>query len=180
MEFIFFTGYSCCGKTTISKLLEEREGYHFINIHAILSKIAREKGYERSRFMYKDIGIEKEMLLVTEYLFEYLNNSNYFKIVIDDVFSKSFLFSLNEHFTKENKILIAIISNNEKRLKRMASRIGVDEEFAAKELQLYDTVKNEAKLEEVINESKYVIRNDDLSIEELYKKIVEIIKNEKF
>jgi geranylgeranyl diphosphate synthase type I len=178
MDFVFFTGFSCTGKTTISKLLEEREGYHFISTHIILSKIAREAGFKRSREMYKSIGINKEMLLVTEYIIQYLKENQFDKVVIDDIFDNNLLYSLYHTFQDNRKLLISFESNHEKRLERMAERLGENSGAAQSELNLYDTVKNEAGIADVMPQAMYSIQVDVIPIEEVYQEVLKIIESE--
>lgn len=180
MKLVLLTGYSCTGKTTISKLLSEREGFYFISIHAIISKIAIERGYLRGRKWFKNEGIQSISKILSEFLCSFVKQSNEDKIVIDDIYDLNLLNSINENFPNSKSMLIALKSMNSCRLNRMSERAEADITTAESELKLYDSFKFEAGIEAVIEKADFFIMNTELTIGEIYKKIINIINQYKF
>jgi geranylgeranyl pyrophosphate synthase/adenylate kinase family enzyme len=178
MDMVLFTGYSCSGKTTVSNLLAQREGYHLISIHPIISNLSKQHGYARGRELFRNKGVEKTSFWVAEYLAKYLSRNNFDKVVIDDIYDNCLLSSIFENFPCEKKVLIALETNYEKRLTRMSGRICSSDD-ASEELKLYDLFKNEANICSVIEKAHYKFTNDDIPLENLYDNIVAAIKQEK-
>ena len=175
MKLLLFTGHSCSGKTTVSKLIVDRENFHLISVHEYMKQIAEGLGYKKCREWFQTEGIENVTHTVSDFICEQLKHTKAEKVVIDDIFSVYMLNSIQKIDCK--KVMVAMITKNDQRLNRMSYRKKTDLTEAKKELKLYDDFKNEVGIDYVIAKADFSILNESDTIENIYAKIINIVNN---
>lgn len=169
---IVLAGFSCTGKSTISKRLVALYGFNLMEQYVVYNSIAVAKGYKRTRHWLAEIGNEffiKETTLETVRRINALEASK--GIVIDASYGPLMHAILRSSLINTRIIVITVITDQDVRTRRIAGRIGAFEEEAKVELAFRDGFLKEVNLEKVMEEADFEVANND-SIEEVLNQIV--------
>jgi len=157
---IVLAGFSCAGKTTISRLLADLCGYDLMDQRQIYSRIALARGYERTRDWLSSVGGEvfvKETTLETIRRIKALPASR--GVVIDASYGPAMHEQLRSGLANIRIIVVSIRAVESERAMRMAGRMNASEEAAGTELDFRDNFLKEVNLEAVLAEADIKVVN---------------------
>ncbi|MBI1864069.1 AAA family ATPase [Candidatus Woesebacteria bacterium] len=160
LPLIIFAGYSCSGKSTVSKRLIDRYGFDLMEQYVIYREIAMTKGFKRTRYWLADVGNEvfvSETTVETVRRIQALTNSK--GVIIDVSYGPRMHAILNSSLPNARIITIAISAESEERVKRMMGRMGASLEEAEVELTFRDKFLSEIGLQTIIEASEFRIKN---------------------
>lgn len=162
LPVIVLAGYSCAGKSTISKGLVDHYGFNLMEQYVIYHNIAMKKGYKRTRYWLADIGNEtfvKETTLETVRIINALDESK--GVIIDASYGPVMDTILRSGLINAKVITIHVNAvNQDVRVKRMMGRLGgASEEEARTELTFRDSFLKDVGLENVIAKADFEILN---------------------
>lgn len=168
-----FTGWSCTGKTTVSKVLEENFSYILLSVRNISHELAIENGYSRTREWLKNTDIKTYLKECREKIIEIIKKLPDNNIVIDDLFDWDLYLELNKKF--DTRLVLFTVSE-EDRLPRIKQRTGFDDKVSKKELQLLDSYKIDFGIEKVMKDASITINTTSKSAFDIATVIQEFIK----
>lgn len=173
LSVIVLAGFTCAGKSTISKRLVDLYGFDLMEQYVIYRSIAMTKGYKRTRHWLAEVGNEifiKETTLETVRCINSLADSH--GVVIDASYGPAMDVILRSSLMNARIIMISVRSDQNVRAKRMAGRMGTSDEEAQIELSFRDDFLIEVNLEEVMEKADFEIVNKG-NVEDIVYQIVD-------
>lgn len=168
---IVLAGFSCAGKSTISKRLVDLCSFDPMEQYVIYNAIAMAKGYKRTRHWLAEVGNEvfvKETTIETVRRINALADSK--GIVVDASYGPVMDTILRSSVINARIVVIAVSADQSVREKRMAGRMGGSDDEAKVELVFRDDFLREVNLEEVMRKADFEVVNKS-SIEEALNQI---------
>lgn len=167
---ITIAGYSCSGKSTVIKQLEEIYNCQILRFGMIHRECVKENGYNYAKDWIKEKGFEVyEMELLKKYIQELKASSSSDKLtIVDGIFSYK-CFSLMKECKNINLVNIVLSTDYDTRLERMMKREHLNVNEAKNHLATTDCIKERAGLSKIIGEPTCIIDGS---------KNIEEIKNE--
>lgn len=160
LPVIVLAGFSCAGKSTISKKLIDIYDFDPMEQYVIYSSIAYAKGYRRTRYWLADVG---NKVFVKEITLENVCRINALKesrgVIIDASYGPVSDNILRSSLINARIIVVAIKADKAMRTVRMAGRMGATKEEAQIELTFRDNFLSEVNLEEVMSKADFEIIN---------------------
>jgi dephospho-CoA kinase len=160
LPVIVLAGFSCAGKSTISKRLVDLYGFDLMEQYVIYSSIAYAKGYKRTRHWLAEVGNE---VFVKETTLENVRRINAIKeskgVVIDASYGPVMDEILRSSLINAQIIVVAVKADEAMRAVRMAGRMGATDEEAKVELTFRDSFLSEVNLEEVLEKADFEVVN---------------------
>lgn len=168
---IILAGFSCTGKSTISKRLVDLYGFNLMEQYVIYNSIAVAKGYRRTRHWLAEVGNE---VFVEETTLETVRRINALEeskgIVIDASYGPLMDTILRSSLINTRIIVVTVITDQGICERRMAGRIEASDEEAKAELAFRDVFLKEVNLGKIIEESDFEVINNG-NIEEVLNQI---------
>lgn len=162
LPVIVLAGFSCAGKSTISKRLASLCGFDLIDQHIVYKEIANAKGYERARYWLADVGSEVFIRATTLENVRRINDLKLSNGVIIDASCGPLMHNLmNSDLINARVINIAVTANEDLRIMRIVRRMACSDEEARTELFFRDSILSEWKLEKVMKEADFRVVNED-------------------
>ncbi|MFH1461289.1 MAG: AAA family ATPase [Patescibacteria group bacterium] len=174
---VVLAGFSCSGKSIISKKLSDLYGFDLMEQHIIYKNIAFSKGYKRARHWLRDVGKEifiKETTLETIRQIKSLTKSK--GVIIDAHYGPKMHSFLSSELPETKVITILLTSNKNIRVKRMTRRINKPVKEAIEELNFRDDFLKTAGLKKIKGKADFIVVNND-SLETALAGISQIISN---
>lgn len=170
---ICLTGFSCIGKTTISRLYETQEGYSLISTRLISHNLSLKNGYMRTREWLRQTSIDNYLLECRKEFMKQLSNNtqNY---IIDDLFD---IILWNDIKNKYKSVLISMSLPERIRIERMQKREQLNLINAKQELKFLDDWKKMFGIQEVIDSANINLDVSNLSSSEVVKSINQYISH---
>lgn len=168
---IVLAGFSCAGKSTISKKLVNLYGFDLMEQYVIYNTIAMAKGYKRTRHWLAEVGNEvfvKETTIETVRRINTLADSK--GIVVDASYGPVMDTILRSSVINAHIVVIAVSADQGIREKRMTGRMGGSDDEAKIELVFRDDFLKEVNLEDVMGKADFEVTNKT-SIEEVLNQI---------
>ncbi len=160
LPVIVLAGFSCAGKSTISKRLIDLYGFDLMEQYVIYSGIAYTKGYKRTRYWLAEVGDE---VFVKETTLENVRRINALKgskgVVIDASYGPVMDEILRSSLINARIIVVAVKADEILRAVRMAGRMGATDEEAQVELTFRDSFLSEVNLDEVLEKADFEVVN---------------------
>lgn len=174
-KIITIAGYSCSGKSTVIRQLEEVYNCEIIKFGMLHRKCTNENGYTYAKDWIKEKGFEPyEKELMRYYIQELRDVSAKNKItIIDGIFSYK-CFSFMKECQNISLTNIVLNTDYDIRLQRMMKREKLDYNEAEVHLLTADNIKKRAGLSKIIEEPTYVVNGNE-SIEKIKDKCIYII-----
>lgn len=148
LPVIVLAGFSCAGKSTLSKRLVDLYGFDLVEQYVVYSSIAHTRGYKRTRHWLADVGNE---VFVKETTLESVRRINSLEgsmgVVIDASYGPLMDDILRSGLVNVHLVVVAIKADERLRAVRMASRMGVPDKEALEELTFRDGFLSAVNLE---------------------------------
>lgn len=160
LPVIVLAGFSCAGKSTISKRLVDLYGFDLMEQYVIYSGIAYSKGYKRTRYWLAEVGNE---VFVKETTLENVRRINELEssrgVVLDASYGPVMDNILRSSLINAQLIVVSIRADEAMRAVRMAGRMGATDEEARVELTFRDSFLSEVNLENVLEKADFEVVN---------------------
>jgi len=159
MIVIFITGYACTGKSTLAKLICEKEQIGYISFHDEMSIHAKEKGFSKTRFLLKELGTKEFLATATTIIANKALENNTKHLIIDGLYNWEMFLKI-EKLTHFKPHVIGIESDRNIRVERMMTRMSDTLFNAERQIKLYDDFKDDFGIAEVMSKNDYRFANN--------------------
>lgn len=161
-KLITIAGYSCSGKSTVIKQLEEIYNCEIIKFGMVHRECTNRNGYAYAKDWIRDKGFEEYERELAKCYIEKLKaiSSNDKITIIDGIFSYKCFLIMKEC---ESIDLTNIVLNTDYdiRLQRMMQREGLEFNEAEAHLATADSIKRRAGLSRIIDEPSYIVNGNE-------------------
>lgn len=161
MAIILFTGSSATGKSTIARRIADLYQIPIINEREMLKKMARDRGFARTRHWLDAIGTDRFLDEALQQTIQELTLTQGTHVIIDGSYDRRLPETLRQKFDKEKLLIITVTAPESTREMRNMQRMGSTLEESMKELHLIDAFKEYAGTLDIEKEATFTIQNDD-------------------
>ena len=166
------TGFSCVGKTSVSKLLMEKYNYKLISVRNVSHELAMKNGYSRTREWLIDTTVAEYLKRCREEILSMVNDNISTNIVIDDLFDIELWNDIAKNY---ESLLINLCIDEKTRINRMCIRESfVSVSMGHEELRFLDGWKINFGIKDVISLASNSIDVSDMTIAEIAQEIMSI------
>lgn len=173
MRFVFLTGYSSSGKSTVARHLVERHGFGYFAFRDMVRAAAEKTGYATITDYLEATDIEQAKRELIDETLPRLAAMSDETILIDGLYAPEYYHAIRAAFPERRSIVLAITSDETLREERMRAR-EVNEPTALKSRTYLDEYKERLGLSQIIAMADVVITNDE-TVENLLTKVDKII-----